>query len=300
MNVDWSAADATARAVLAANDGVAKMKTFLAAGLTNRQVGGIHARGVIERPRDAWYVDPGLSWQAKCAIRVGGVLGCVSSVESFGLPTPPWKGRDIHVVVPTNSARLRHHRDKHHYVVPGEDVEVTIHWAKQGRTYVGWRAPLVDALLSLADCVPLEWWIAALDAALHRPRLGGEPIMSPAQYEELVARLPRRLRRHLRLIDPRMESPLETLLRLAMLFHGIVGVVPQFSPDGVREVDFLVHGRVIVEADGVAFHDPVKDAQRDAYLRSLGYVVLRFSYEQITRDIEGVLSDIEAALAALA
>lgn len=300
MTTDWAHADAVALAVLAANDGVAKMKTFLAAGLTNRQVAAIHRRGVIERPRDAWYADPSLPWQAKCAVRVGGVLGCVSAVDSFGLPTPPWAGRDIHVVVPTNSARLRHHRDKRHYVVPGEDVEVTIHWAKDGRSYVGWRTPLVESLLALADCVTLEWWIAALDAALHRPRTGEEPVMSSEQYEDFVGRLPRRLRRHLRLVDPRMESPLETLLRLGMLSRGIRDVMPQFSPDGVREVDFLVHGRLIVEADGAAFHDPAKDAERDAHFRSLGYVVLRFSYERITGDIQGVLDEIEAAIAALA
>lgn len=300
MSIDWTNADAKALAVLAANDGVAKMKTFLAAGLTNRQVGAIHERGVIERPRDAWYVDPSLPWQAKCAVRVGGVLGCVSSVESFGLPTPPWDGRDVHVVVPTNSARLRHHRDKRHYVVPGEDVEVTIHWAKEARSYIGWRTPLVQSLLALADCVPLEWWIAALDAALHRPRTGGEPLLSQAQYDEFIARLPRRLRRHLPLVDPRAESPLETLLRLGLLFRGIEAVIPQFSPDGTREVDLLVRGRLIVEADGLAFHDPDRDAVRDAEFRALGYVVLRFSYDRIVHDIEAVLDEIEATLAALA
>jgi very-short-patch-repair endonuclease len=299
MQTDWQAADALAMAVLAANDGVAKMRSFLDAGLTNRQVAAIHERGVIARPRNAWYAHPALSWQAMCAIRVGGVLGCISAIDSFGLPTPPWKGRDIHVAVPTNSARLRHHRDKRHYVVPGEDVEVTVHWATEGRTYVGWRTPLVESLLALTDCVPLEWWIAALDAAVHRPRTGGEPLLSAEQYEDFVARLPRRLRRHLPLIDPRAESPLETLLRLGMLFRGIDGVAPQFSPDGVREVDFLVGRRLIVEADGQAYHDPEKDAIRDADFQRLGYLVLRFSYDRIVDDLDAVLDEIEAALAAL-
>ncbi|MBW4041005.1 MAG: DUF559 domain-containing protein [Acidobacteria bacterium] len=299
MQTDWQAADALARSVLAANGGVAKMKRFLDAGLTNRQVAAIHERGVMARPRNAWYVEPALPWQAMCAIRVGGVLGCVSAIESLGLPTPPWKGHDIHVVVPTNSARLRHHRDKQHYVVPGEDREITVHWTTEGRAYVGWRTPLVDSLLVLADCVPLEWWIAALDAALHRPRTGGEPLMSPAQHDDFVARLPRRLRRHLALIDPRAESPLETLLRLGMMARGIRDIVPQFSPDGFRQVDFLVRGRLIVEADGKAYHDPAEDAVRDARFRRLGYRVLRFSYERIVDDLEAVLDEIEAAIAAL-
>lgn len=299
LQEDWRAAEALARDVLARNDGVAKMSTFRDAGLSNRQVAALHAQGLFDRPRNGWYVDPALSWQAKHAVRVGGILSCVSATDSFGLPTPPGSHRRLHVLVPLNSARVRHNRDKRHYVVPGEDHEVEVHWSTVGRAYRGWRTPLVDTLLLLVDCVPLEWWIAALDAALHRPR-DGDPLLSAEDYAALADRVPRRLRKALRLIDPSAGSPLETLLRLGLVRRGIGPLTPQFSPDGRRFVDFLVGERLIVEADGAGFHDPDTDAERDRCFRGLNYTILRFSYDRIVHDLEAVLDEIEAALLSLA
>jgi very-short-patch-repair endonuclease len=203
------------------------------------------------------------------------------------------------VLVPLNSARIRHHKDKHHYVVPGEDRDVEVHWSKVGRTYRGWRTPLIDTLLLLADCVPLDWWIAAIDAAVHQPRDGGDRLLSEEGYDDFAGRVPRRLQRALRLVDGRADSPLETLLRLGLIRRGIGPFVPQFSPDGRREVDLLVGRWLIVEADGEAFHEPEKDRIRDAFFRRLGYVVLRFSYDRIVHDLDRVLDEIEEALASL-
>lgn len=165
----WQQLDARARAVLELNDGVAKLSSFLAVDISGKQAGALTGRGVLDRPRSGWYCDPSLPWQAKCAIRVGGVLTCVSAVDSFGLPTPNPGRRHVHVLVPSNSARRRHNRDRRHYVVPGEDREVEMHWSSTPGTLLGWRVDLVEALLQLADCVPEDWWIAALDAARHVP-----------------------------------------------------------------------------------------------------------------------------------
>lgn len=85
-------------------------------------------------------------------------------------------------------------------------------------------------------------------------------------------------------------------MRLGLVRRGIRDFTPQFSPNGWQAVDLLVGKRLIVEADGAAFHDPEKDAIRDAAFRSLGYVVLRFGYDRIVNDIEGVIDEIEAAL----
>ena len=57
---DWSAADGVAQQVLIDHGGVARIDSFLAAGLTRHQVAAIFRRGVIERPRNAWFVDPNL------------------------------------------------------------------------------------------------------------------------------------------------------------------------------------------------------------------------------------------------
>lgn len=295
---DWQAVIGIARDVLATHDGVAKMSTFLEAGLTNRQVAALCAQGHLERPRNGWYVDPALSWQAKCAIRVGGMLGCTSAVDSFGLPVPNTGRRHVHVVVPLNSARLRHHRDRQHYVVPGEDQEIAVHWSTGSRALRGWRTGLVDALLLLVGCVPPDWFVAALDAALHRPK-DGAPVLCDAEWRLLRLLLPRRKRHLLDLVDPRSESCIETLLRLGMRRRGIGPVTLQFSPDGRHRVDFLVGDRLIVEVDGEAFHDPEQDAVRDAAWRRLGYEVLRFPYDRVVNDLDAVLDEIAAALLAI-
>ncbi|RIX31240.1 endonuclease domain-containing protein [Amnibacterium setariae] len=294
---EWAALDGLVRTVLQQHDGVVRTSALLAAGVTGKQIGALTGRGVLERPRNAWYVDPALGWEAKCAVRVGGILTCVSAVDSFGLPVPNPPVRRIHVRVPGNSARRRHHRNKRHYVVPGEDREVVLHWADGPGARPGWRVGLVEALLELAGCVPEDWWIAALDAARHRPR-DGEPLLSDDDWTRFRELVPKRLHAALELVDPSSESVLETLLRLGMRRRGIPIVDLQFAPDPVHRVDFLLPGKLIVEADGEAWHDPEADRIRDAFLRRLGYRVIRFSSRRILHELEAVLDEIEAELSA--
>ena len=284
--------------MLREHDGVAKLLSFLAAGLTEYQVAALFRRGFLTRPRSGWYADPALPWEGRHAVRVGGLLSCASACGSFGLPLPPGAKRQQHVLLPRNAPRVRHNRDRRHYVVPGEDREVIRHWAPVEGTRRGWRTGLVESLVDLADCVPEDWWIAAIDAALHRPR-DGAPIMSDEDFVRFRELLSERLRALLVLVDPSAESCIETLLRLAMERRGIRPVIPQFVPHPKYRGDFLVGDRLIVEADGEEFHDEEADRIRDAFLAALGYRVLRFTYSEIIDDIGGCLDRIEAALTAL-
>lgn len=292
---DWTRIDATARAVLLEHGGVAKLKSFVEAGLSGRQAAALLNRGVLERPRYGWYCDPALPWEGKHAIRVGGVLDCVTAVDSFGLPVPLDAKRRVHVRVPSNSPRRRHHRTKHLYVIPGQDREVELHWDDRPGTPRGWRVTLVDALLQLADCVPEDWWIAALDAARHRAG-DAPPMLSDLDWDDLTRRLPRRLRRALDLVDPRAESVIESLLRLALVHRGIPIADLQFWPSTRRRVDILLPGKLILEADGDQWHDPIADAIRDAELRALGYRVLHFTYDQIVNHVDEVVATVLEAL----
>lgn len=180
--------------------------------------------------------------------------------------------------------------------MPGEDRDVIRHWSTEDGTRPGWRTPLIESLIALAQWVPLEWWVAAIDAALHRPR-DGEPLLGPEDEQVFRALVPDRLRSALNLVDRVAESCLETLLRLGMLRRGITPFVCQFTPHARYRVDFLVGTRLIVEVDGEAFHDPEADRIRDAFLTGIGYRVIRFSYRQVVDDIEWVLDQIEAELA---
>ena len=60
--------------------------------------------------------------------------------------------------------------------------------------------------------------------------------------------------------------------------------------------DFLVGGRVVVEADGAGFHDDERDARRDEHLAERGFPTLRFAGAEIVQNLDGVLSRIGRAI----
>ena len=63
-------------------------------------------------------------------------------------------------------------------------------------------------------------------------------------------------------------------------------------PIGRYIVDFVsLEHHLIVEADG-SQHGGRYDQERDAYLRSVGFTVLRFWSWDVIRDLEGVASEI--------
>ncbi len=50
--------------------------------------------------------------------------------------------------------------------------------------------------------------------------------------------------------------------------------------------------KLVVEVDG-PWHAPAADAARDAYMRGLGFTVLRYSDQQVSEEMEGVVAGIE-------
>ncbi|WP_417513706.1 endonuclease domain-containing protein [Marinobacter sp.] len=69
------------------------------------------------------------------------------------------------------------------------------------------------------------------------------------------------------------------------------------QPLGPYIVDFVHFGsRMIVEADGGQHNDSLSDKERDAWLRSQGFRVLRFWNHEILRQTDIVLSVIYEAL----
>ena len=69
--------------------------------------------------------------------------------------------------------------------------------------------------------------------------------------------------------------------------------------DGVGRVDFVIGGRVILEADGKLNHSGDRrhqDLMRDAAASALGYETLRFDYAMIIHDWERVVAAILPAL----
>ena len=78
-------------------------------------------------------------------------------------------------------------------------------------------------------------------------------------------------------------------------FHGLK--FKRQAPIGRYVVDFICfEHRLIVELDGGQHADNATDRQRDDWLRSEGYRVLRFWNHDVLRRTDSVLSDISDAL----
>ena len=71
------------------------------------------------------------------------------------------------------------------------------------------------------------------------------------------------------------------------------------KPMGRYIVDFVcVERQLIIEIDGGQHAEQAEyDRQRDAWLRSQGYAVLRFCNHEVMHQLEGVLEQIRSAIA---
>lgn len=204
---------------------------------------------------------------AACA--VGGRLACVSELARWGVFVHD--SSDLHVQVTPHRSRLRPvHRP------------TVLHWStdgggephEQGEASVA----LLDALVCAAQCQSERAVVATLDSACH---LG---LADEADIAEVFRRLPRRLQRLRRRLDPRAESGTESLVRLLLARLGR-HVELQVRIDGVGRVDLLVDGWLIIECDSREHHgsweERRRDLRRDQAAAARGYT----TYRPIAEDI---------------
>ena len=128
-------------------------------------------------------------------------------------------------------------------------------------------------------CMPLKVSLPMLDAARNR----GLYDVSTLTIPPTGSRLPH-LREALSLSSDRARSILETVARLQLIDMGLTPQVGVWI-EGVGEVDMIILGFIIIEVDGWAFHSSKeqreKDLKRDRELLRRGYVVLRFTYDDV-------------------
>lgn len=159
-------------------------------------------------------------------------------------------------------------------------------------------------VLDLSRSLPLEEAVAAADSALRVTGLKAE------QVQAVLARAwghhSARARAVAPLVDARSESVLESLLGVVLHLGDLPPPVRQHvvrEKDGtfVARVDFCwPHRRLIVEADGFAFHSDRaayrKDRDRLNALERLGWRVLRFSWEDVRERPAHVVGTIASCL----
>jgi len=157
-------------------------------------------------------------------------------------------------------------------------------------------------LLDLARVLPLNEAVVAADSAL---RLGLVQLGDLSAMGTRCGRGAARIRRVLQQVDPKSGSVLESLLRVLLAQAGIPAPVSQYRVldhgAEVARVDFCwPAARLVVEADGYAFHSSRDDYRRDRRrmneLERLGWRVLRFSWEDVTQRPDHVVGLVRACL----
>lgn len=168
-------------------------------------------------------------------------------------------------------------------------------------------APITTAPRTVADLarvLPIDRAVAAADSALRHG------LATPVELRTLLlgarGRGAGRLRGVGRLLDARSGSVLESLLRVLFAVRGLPMPIAQYEVVDlagrmVARVDFAWPNlRLIVEADGYAFHsDRVayrRDRARLNELERLDWRVLRFTWEDVMRAPDSVIAVIEDCL----
>lgn len=149
----------------------------------------------------------------------------------------------------------------------------------------------VDLLAQVADCLPRAEALIVWESALRRG------LVTRHQLER-VRWAGREARALAAVASGDSDSLLETLLlhRLRALQLHVRQQVPLLG----HRVDFLVGERLVVQADGYAFHSSAPqraaDLRHDARLLLDGYSVLRFGYADIVEDVERIVAVVLAAV----
>ncbi|WEK62589.1 MAG: DUF559 domain-containing protein [Candidatus Microbacterium colombiense] len=262
--------------------GVARGTQLQRHGISRKRLADeVHAHR-IDRVRAGVFAVPKTPSDVRTAAAHGGALTCGSALRRHGV----WILDDdgVHVWLGENGRRHRH---------PGCTC---IPHNFRGSTRFG-TASVETALVHLHRCGGDESFFAAFESAWNRG------LLSRASRARIRRSLPESARWLVDLARGDAQSGLESLLRLRLHILGI-RLDCQVRIDGVGRVDFVVGGRLILEADGTLNHDgPSKrhrDLVRDAAASALGYETLRFDYAQIVHDWPTVQTAVLAALARLA
>lgn len=294
------------QALAAAQGGVVSLANLQAcgfsAGAVRRRVaeGSWHRVGgaVVLAPRHlstSTWSDTALAWTLQWTFGPHALISGALALhrERWRLP------HEAHIIVV---------RDKVHTSLTG--VTVLRRPEAQARVVTG-ELRFVSAREALVDCLTIlspRDGADLLDAALQKRYVRPETVA-----QDLSARLGRGRRNAsgLRELMARATSgsKSEAEHRMARLLHrsGTGPWAPNFplrdaSGQVVAEIDFAHVGlRIAIEVDGRAFHSDRRSFERDRWRQNAlsvgGWLVLRFTWEQITEKADEVIELIRAAIA---
>lgn len=261
--------------------GAASYRRLRALGVTTHSLWRARVDGQVERLRRGSYALPGADTPLVAAVRLGAVLSCTSAARYLDLPV--LIAHQAHVTVPRAWGHARasavtvHRRG----LIPGEHDGVA----------TGLARTVLDCAreLDLREAVVISDAAVRSGLALRGLQLAATNATGPGSGA---------IRRTIALVDGRAESPIETCLRLLALPLAVVDL--QVPVAGVGRVDMLLDGWLVLEADGFEHHSTRAhyrvDRRRANALAERGYVLLRFSYEDIVHRPEYVSATIRLLL----
>ncbi|WP_244931744.1 DUF559 domain-containing protein [Nocardioides sp. W7] len=276
--------------VLVELGGVATRGSLIAATSRGEVDRALAAGGVVRLGRGR-YALPAVEEAVAAAHRLTGVVSRLSAAQHWGWAVQTVPERP-HVTV-RSSRRLR----------PGQGDGVVLHYVDLGPDDVDGIATSKDR--TLLDCLrtePFDSALAVADSALRagfppaRLRAIGRDARGPGAPQVLAVA---------RAADGRAANPFESVLRgIASRVPGLA-VQPQIS---IRDPDFLGRPdlvderlRVIMEADSFEWHGGrdalARDARRYNAFVVAGWLVLRFSWDDVMFHPLEVQTVIEAAVA---
>ncbi|TQK18961.1 putative AbiEi antitoxin of type IV toxin-antitoxin system [Microbacterium sp. SLBN-154] len=249
-------------------------------GLHKRMIRRLVSEGRLIRLRRGRYADPRSHPHVLDAGRAGGRLDCVSLLATLGVFVRERPG--LHIQFDRTASRI-----------PVRRPEFTAHWRSGGELFDNLTTDLIGALTQAVKCQSPRDAIATLDSAWH---LG---LVDEDQIAEVFSRLPRRYRALRRLLDRRMESGPETLVRLILRGLGCE-VDVQVHISGVGRVDFVVDGWLIIECDSKAHHEgwdaQRRDRRRDLAAAALGYTTIRPLAEDVLYAYDATATALRAVI----
>jgi very-short-patch-repair endonuclease len=275
--------------VLARHGGWAT-RAVLVGATSRRVVEAALERGEVQRIALGIYALPDLPTDEVAVLAYDGVLSHVSAAKSLGLPlllTPP----KPHIIVPPKRR-------------PRPGPPAVLHWAE---TSSGERRNRLTSLpRTVVDCsriLPFSEALAVADAALATGRLNQDELL--AATAAMGGYGCPNARRTAAAATRLSDSFLESMLRGLLISAGVDDFEPQVlvTWGTFRARVDLGHrkARLALEAEGFEFHGSRRDFAADCHrydeLVAAGWLVLRFTYEQVVGDPAWVVATVRAALA---
>lgn len=266
--------------------GVARRSELVGSAADRRTLAAAVTQGTVRDLGGGWVAAVDADPAVVAARRFNGTITCVSAAPFYGLQQLRAPQR-VHMAVP----RVRGARPD------PRRREIVVHRESSWTRSPGLGlplAPLVEVLARALRCLPEDEAATMVDSALKRRLISVEEIDRTLGGPGSV-----RARTALQRCDGRSRSAIETTARLALRAAGY-DVEAGVPIPGVGEVDLVVAGRVVVECDGFSYHsgrhEYREDRRRDRALAALGYVTLRFTWEDVMNDPGVVVAAVRAVL----